>query len=221
MSGTRYAQFCALARAAEILGERWTLLIIRELLLGPKRFSDLTDRLGSVSPTMLTARLTALIESGVVRRALLPAFNTQVYELTGVGLGLKPVLREMIRWGGHFLFPMRRDDEFEPDWGLLALEAIARRSPAPASRIVLHIKHKDNVASFLVEGGKAGTTIAKSEGPGGAAITGGFDTLLRIIAGQLPLQRAVSGKLATVDGSMKIASMLPRLFELGEAPASS
>src|SRR5262249_33304957 len=60
---THYPQFCALARAAEIVGERWTLLIVRELLLGPKRFSDLVERLSGVSPTVLTGRLSALIES--------------------------------------------------------------------------------------------------------------------------------------------------------------
>ena len=86
MSGTRYAQFCALARAAEIIGERWTLLIIRELLLGPTRFGDLAARLRDVSPPLLTGRLNALIENGVVRRATLPApYNAQVYELTEAG----------------------------------------------------------------------------------------------------------------------------------------
>ena len=64
MSGTRYAQFCALARAAEIIGERWTLLIVRELLLGPARFGDLAARLDGVSPALLTGRLNALIEHG-------------------------------------------------------------------------------------------------------------------------------------------------------------
>src|SRR3990170_4910731 len=98
----RYSQFCALARAAEILGERWTLLIIRELLLRQKRFSDLSDRLSGVSPTVLTARLNALVEHGVVQRVTLPPpFNAQVYELTPIGLGLKPAIRELIRWGGH------------------------------------------------------------------------------------------------------------------------
>ena len=69
MSGTRYAQFCALARAAEIIGERWTLLIIRELLLAPMRFGDLEARLNDISPALLTGRLNALIENGVVRPA--------------------------------------------------------------------------------------------------------------------------------------------------------
>ena len=83
MSGTRYNQFCALARAAEIVGERWTLLIIRELLLSPMRFGDLRARLDDVSPALLTDRLNVLMEAGVVQRAALPApFNAQVYELT-------------------------------------------------------------------------------------------------------------------------------------------
>src|SRR6516225_4090599 len=140
MSGTRYNQFCALARAAEIIGERWTLLIIRELLLAPMRFGDLRVRLGDVSPALLTARLNALVDAGVVRRAALPApFNAQVYELTEVGGAIQPAIRELIRWGGRFLFPLRKDETFEPDWVLLALEAIARRTPTPMCRIGLRV----------------------------------------------------------------------------------
>jgi DNA-binding HxlR family transcriptional regulator len=209
MSGTRYAQFCALARAAEILGERWTFLIIRELLLGQKRFGDLSDRLSGVSPTVLTTRLNALIEYGVVQRVTLPPpFNAQVYELTPIGTGLKPAIRELIRWGGHFIFPMRPDDEFEPDWGLLALDANARRTPTPAHKIVLRIKHKSKIASFLIEGGETGTAITTIETT--------FDTLLPIISLQLPLEQAIRKKLATVEGSLRIARMLPRFFDRSE-----
>jgi len=101
MSGTPYNQFCALARAAEIIGERWTLLIIRELLLSPKRFGDLRARLDDVSPALLTDRLNVLMEAGVVQRAALPApFNAQVYELTETGRAVQPAIRELIRWGG-------------------------------------------------------------------------------------------------------------------------
>jgi DNA-binding HxlR family transcriptional regulator len=217
MSGTRYAQFCALARAAEILGERWTLLIIRELLLGRKRFSDLSDRLSGVSPTVLTARLNALIEQGVVQRATLPPpFNAQVYELTPVGLGLRPAVRELIRWGGHFIFPMRPDDEFDPDWGLLALDANARRTPTPPHKIVLRIRHKSRIASFLVEGGEAGTRVTRSDGPASAAIETTFKTLLPIISLKLPLEQAIAENAATVEGSLKIARMLPRFFDRSE-----
>jgi len=217
MSGTRYAQFCALARAAEILGERWTLLIIRELLLGQKRFSDLSDRLSSVSPTVLTTRLNALIEHGVVQRVTLPPpFNVQVYELTSIGLSLKPAIRELIRWGGHFIFPMRPGDEFDPDWGLLALDASARRTPTPPHKIVLRIKYKTKVASFLIEGGETGTTISKGDGPASAAIETTFDTLLPIISLKLPLDQAIRKSLATVEGSLRIARTLPRFFDRSE-----
>ncbi|MFP5305180.1 MAG: winged helix-turn-helix transcriptional regulator [Gammaproteobacteria bacterium] len=215
MSGTRYAQFCALARAAEILGERWTLLIIRELLLGPKRFGDLAGRLDGVSPTMLTSRLNALVESGVVQRATLPPpFNAQVYELTPVGQALRPAMRDLIRWGGHFLFPMREDDEFEPDWALLALDAIAGRARTPARRLALRIRHKTRTASFVVRGGDGGTTISSGEAPGATVIETGFDTLLRVLSGKLPLDRAVADGLARVDGSLTSARSLPRMFDL-------
>jgi DNA-binding HxlR family transcriptional regulator len=217
MTGTRYSQFCALARAAEVLGERWTLLIVRELLLGPKRFGDLCEHLQGVSPTLLTARLSSLIESGVVRRVALPSpYNAQVYELTEVGRGLAPAIRELIRWGGNFLFPMRADDVFEPDWVLLGLDAIVRRTPTPARKIVLRVRHKTKSASFLVTGGSDGSSITIGDGPGGAAIEARFDTLLRIIATELSLDEAVSAGLASVDGSIQIARVLPQLFDLSE-----
>ena len=217
MSGTRYAQFCALARAAEILGERWTLLIIRELLLGQKRFGDLSGRLSGVSPTVLTMRLNALIEHGVVQRVTLPPpFGVQVYELTPTGLNLKPAIRELIRWGGHFIFPMRPDDEFDPDWGLLALDANARRTPTPAHKIMLRIKYKNKVAGFLVEGGESGTTISKSDGPASPVIETTFDTLLPIISLKLSLEQAIRKNLAKVEGSLRVARMLPRFFDRSE-----
>ena len=224
MTQTHYPQFCALARAAEIVGERWTLLIVRELLLGPKRFGDLVERLSGVSPTVLTGRLNALIESGIARRAVLPApFNAQTYELTPVGLALKPAIRELIRWGGYFLFPPRPDDAFDPDWVLLGLEAIARQTPTPARRIALHVSHDGKSASFLVRGGQQGTAISCGDGPANAVIETRFDTLLRILSPQLPLEKAMSEKLVRVEGSVAAARSLPRLFDLSDrqpVPAS-
>jgi DNA-binding HxlR family transcriptional regulator len=217
MSKTRYTQFCALARAAEIVGERWTLLIVRELLLGPKRFGDLVERLSGVSPTVLSERLNALIETGVVARGTLPApYNAQVYELTDVGRGLRPAIRELIRWGGHFLFPMRDDDAFEPDWVLLGLDAVTRQTPTPAQKIVLRIRHKAKGANFVVEGGAAGTTIARGDGPGNAAIEARFDTVLQMLARKVSLDDAIAKRQAKVEGSLAAARMLPQLFDLAD-----
>ena len=217
MRASRYSQFCALARVADIIGERWTLLIMRELLLGPKRFGDLGERLKGVSPTLRTEHLNALIEFGVVRRATLAApFNAQVYELTEVGRDSQPAIRELIRWGGHFLLPMRPDEVFEPDWVLLALDAIALRRPTPACRIVLRLRHHGGLANFVVAGGPAGTSIVKGEGPGGAAIETRFDTLLRMLAAELSIDAAIAAKQIEIKGALRIARKLPRLFDLEE-----
>jgi DNA-binding HxlR family transcriptional regulator len=218
MSGIRYTQFCALARAAEIIGERWTLLIIRELLLSPMRFGDLGARLDGVSPALLSARLNALIESGVVQRATLPApFNAQVYELTETGRAIQPAIRELIRWGGRFLFPTRKDDTFEPDWALLALDAIARRTPTPICRIGLRVPHPDGSAGFVIEGGPEGTRIAKGDLVGGAVIEVRFDVLLQILAKQVPLDAAIASRQARIEGSTRALRKLPHLFDLATA----
>jgi DNA-binding HxlR family transcriptional regulator len=222
MSGTRYAQFCALARAAEIIGERWTLLIVRELMLGPMRFTDLGERLSGISPSLLTARLNGLVECGIVRRATLPAaFGAQVYELTGTGRAMRPAILELIRWGGRFLFPVRPDDAFEPDWALLALDAVARREPTPACRIGLRLVHQGKSASFLVEGGPAGTQIGKGDVSGGVVVETGFDTLLRILARDLSVDAAAATRRARITGPLRTARRLPDLFDLGNRRAPS
>ena len=150
MSNLHYPQFCALARAAEIIGERWTLLIIRELLLGPKRFGDLLDHLDGMSPSLLTTRLATLIKRNVVRRTTLPPpVSAQVYELTETGREIQqPAIRELIRWGGRFLFPPVPGDAFEPDWVLLGLDAIAKRSPVPEIRVGLVVHPWPEVGRF-------------------------------------------------------------------------
>lgn len=218
MSGTRYNQFCALARAAEIIGERWTLLIVRELLLASMRFGDLRERLGEVSPALLTDRLNALMEAGVVQRTVLPApFNAQVYELTETGRAIQPAIRELIRWGGRFLFPMRKGETFEPDWVLLALEAIARRTAVPRCRIGLRIPHPGGTAAFIIEGSAEGTRISKGESAGMAAIEARFDVLLQILGRHLPLDEAIASGAAKVEGSVQTVRKLPSLFELATA----
>ncbi|MDP3749934.1 MAG: helix-turn-helix domain-containing protein [Phenylobacterium sp.] len=215
MSGPRYAQFCALARAAEIVGERWTLLIVRELLLGPKRFSDLAERLDGISPTILTARLANLAEHGIVRRASLP-FNVQAYELTELGRELQPAIRELVRWGGRFLFPMRPDDHFEPEWVLLGLEAILRTTPTPPRRIGLRIGHKGASGRFLLEGGAEGARLARSDEAAEAELDTTFDVLLRVLSTELGLDAAVEEGRATVTGSTAVARRLPDFFDLSE-----
>ncbi|MER5667397.1 winged helix-turn-helix transcriptional regulator [Streptomyces mirabilis] len=95
-----YGQMCPLARSMDVLGERWTFLIVRELLLGPKRFKDLADTLPALGPNRLTARLRSLEAADVVRRSTLPPpAGVAVYELTERGEGLREPLIALGRWG--------------------------------------------------------------------------------------------------------------------------
>jgi DNA-binding HxlR family transcriptional regulator len=95
-----YSDRCGIARALDVVGERWALLVVRELLLGPKRFTDLRAGLPNVGPDMLTARLKELEAAGVVRRATLaPPAASKVYELTERGAELEPVILALGRWG--------------------------------------------------------------------------------------------------------------------------
>ncbi|NGM88269.1 transcriptional regulator [Parapusillimonas sp. SGNA-6] len=95
-----YLDGCAAAHALDIIGERWALLVVRELLLGPKRFSDLRAGLGAISPNVLSQRLAELEASAVVRRRKLPPpASVQVYELTDWGRELEPIILQLVRWG--------------------------------------------------------------------------------------------------------------------------
>src|SRR5581483_3949013 len=95
-----YADPCGIARALDVIGERWALLVVRELMLGPRRFGQLRDGLPDTSPNVLSQRLRELEDDGVVRRQLLPPpASVVVYELTERGQSLGPVLMELGRWG--------------------------------------------------------------------------------------------------------------------------
>src|SRR6266849_8099001 len=217
MSNLHYPQFCALARAAELIGERWTLLIIRELLLGPKRFGDLLDHLDGMSPTLLTARLNALVNSNVVRRITLPRpVNAQLYELTDIGREIQPAIRELIRWGGRFLFPPVPGDTFEPDWVLLGLDAIAKRTAVPEVSVGLVVTHGKKSADFTVAGGRSGTTIQKGMADCKGTLEAPFDAVLQIVGMGVSLQDALATKRARVSGSMALVRKLPLLFDLAE-----
>jgi len=118
VSQRRYRQFCPLAKALDVLGERWTLLIVRELMSGPKRYTDLREGLPGLATDLLATRLRELQETGVIdRREVPPPTPATVYELTARGQALKPVIRELARWGR----PLLREpaDDHLPDSALL------------------------------------------------------------------------------------------------------
>lgn len=118
-----YQQYCGLARGLDLVGERWTLLIVRNLLLGPRRYSDLLAELPGITTNLLAKRLQDMEATGlIVREDRPPPVPATVYALSELGAALEPVLSELGRWGGRFLDGPKPGDIFNLGWGLLSLK---------------------------------------------------------------------------------------------------
>lgn len=145
--GRCYHQYCPIAHALDLVGERWSLLVVRELNHGPLRYTDLLERLHGVSTNVLAARLRQLEADGVVaRRTLPPPAASAVYELTELGLGLGPVLGALAHWGARSLGPPTADSELVVGWLERALRT-AVGTAAPAGSFEFHAG--DEVASIV------------------------------------------------------------------------
>ncbi len=118
----RYGQRCPLARALDVVGDRWNLLVVRELMVGPRRYTDLLDGLPGIGTNILAARLRDLGEAGIVtRRSLPPPTAVTVYELTEAGRALGPSLTALRNWGAAYAPPPRGGDSMRPAWAAQAV----------------------------------------------------------------------------------------------------
>lgn len=151
MARRSYEQYCAVAKALDVIGERWTLLILRDLVhLGPRRFSDLRDGLPGIGPNLLTERLRHVEREGLVRRRRLsPPARGVVYELTELGSGLERTIIELGRWGGNFMAERSTSDVFFPSGHISAIRATFRGEDARG----IHARYEFRVdgESFHVE----------------------------------------------------------------------
>ncbi|HZO96955.1 MAG TPA: helix-turn-helix domain-containing protein [Gaiellaceae bacterium] len=144
-----YDQYCPVAHALDLVGERWALLVVRELMHGPKRYTDLADHLPGIGTNVLASRLRDLEAAGLVtKRTLPPPAASRVYELTDYGRDLKGVIRELALWGARSLGPPSDEDELFPGWLENAVDTVLA-PVAPAGRFVFRVG--DEVAS-LVDG---------------------------------------------------------------------
>jgi DNA-binding HxlR family transcriptional regulator len=214
----RYAQFCPLTRAVEILGERWTILILRELFPGAKRFSDLKSALNGVSPSVLADRLARLEERGIVAKRVVPPAVIPIYELDEAGRALAPVLADLTRWGMRFLGTPGPGDRIRPEWLLLGLQTFARTHATEAIGAKLCISDDDESIDIYVRGGDSGTTASVSAMP--------FDVTLR--AAPVDMLMFASGILAPdagsalqCDGDAAVARRIPALFDFRPADAAA
>lgn len=127
MSSRSYGQYCAIAKSLDVMGDRWTLLIVRELLDGPRRYGDLLSRLAPIATDMLAGRLRHMEAHGLVRKRELPQpVSATVYELTDDGQALEGVIDAIARWGRPLLESRGPSEVVRPEWLVRAVRAYVR-----------------------------------------------------------------------------------------------
>jgi DNA-binding HxlR family transcriptional regulator len=209
----RYGQFCGLASALDALGERWTLLIVRELLLGPLRFTELSANLPGLGPNLLAERLRGLVELGVVQRcAVAGDARGKLYELTALGEQLRRPIVDLARWGLGFVEPEDAGVN-RAEWGLLALRTMIRPDVVAPVEESYEIRLDERTFHIAV----ADSAARVYRGPAAAAaveITADARTFVEIGARTLnPFQAVVSGRLK-MTGAPEAISRCVRLLGL-------
>lgn len=221
MTAFRYAQYCPVARAAEVVGNRWSLLVLRELTLGPQRFSDLRRRLAGVSASVLAERLAALERFEVIETAELPPpAASRVYRLTAHGEAFRPVLAALLRWGLRWMGAPSEGDHFEPDWLRFVLQTFAAPGPTPARRYELHVEADGPNERIRFEGGEEGLRLVDDTRPADLVLEGGPADLLGLLSGLLSAD-AARARGARLVGDLAALADLPRQFDFGSRARST
>ena len=208
MDRRTYGDPCGVARALDAVGERWALLVVRELLLGPKRFSALHRGLGAASQNVLAQRLRELEAAGIVRRRRLgPPSGSSVYELTEQGSELEPVLIALAQWGRNR--PMTAEAELSVDALVLALKTTFDPVAAGDLEASLDLQVDDDQLELAVTGGRLAITRASAKDPD-ATLRTDAPTLRELALRKRPLDDAAAAGDVAIDGDV---AALQRLLD--------
>jgi DNA-binding HxlR family transcriptional regulator len=201
-----YEQYCPLAHALGVVGERWTLLVVRELLHGPKRYTDLVEGLPGIGTNVLASRLRDLEQFGVVRkRKLPPPAASTVYELSEYGSELEEVMCALARWGARSLGPPGPDDELYPEWGVNALPALFNGEAARGLTETYVLAVGPDLFTARIEDGHLQASVGAAE-DADLRVETDMDTFFALAAGDLSPTDAIARGRAKIDGD-------PAVFE--------
>jgi DNA-binding HxlR family transcriptional regulator len=211
MPAANYGQYCGVARGLEIVGDRWTLLVVRELLTGPRRFSHLQAGLAGVPTNLLVERLQRLEQTGVVSRTRTETDARGIrYELTPFGHQLEQVILPLARWGSSLLDSPGPGDVYHLRWFILTMRAQFDPAAATGPPCVYEFRVDGEVIHATIDGGQ----LDARDGPAAApdvVLTADRETFLRWRTGQLSRQRAIADGLA-ISGGLPQLERLEQLF---------
>lgn len=205
MGKRSYDEYCGLARALDVVGERWTLLIVRNLLLGPLRYSDLLRGLPGITTNLLAKRLREMEQGGLVARTR-PAGGEpgHAYGLTGLGLALEPAVQELAKWGWHWMTGPRPGDHRDLEWLLVS----TRRRYVGG----LHLS-----AELLVDGAPYHFVLAGDEATIARGPLPGADLRVRVPAGTLVKLLVEGWPREGVPDALRVEGGADRLRSLVDA----
>jgi DNA-binding HxlR family transcriptional regulator len=213
MSNRDYGQFCGLVRAVEIVGERWGLLIVRDLILGPKRFTDLHRGLPRIPTNVLSARLKGLEEAGVVQRVVQPRPGSGVaYELTEYGRDLEDILLRLGLWGARSLGEPGPEDIVTPDTMTLALRATFRPEEARGLRAGYELHVGPVAVHARVDNGKLDAQPGPLPDPDLVIECG--PAIRALLAGELTLEQATASGDVILTGKKDLFPYFLRAFQI-------
>jgi len=219
MTSRTYGQYCGLAYALELVGERWALLIIRDLIPSPKRFTDLRRGLPRIPTNILSARLKELEGAGIVHRRVLPRPDgSVVYELTDYGGGLEGVVLQLGLWGARSLGQARPDDIVTTDSLVMALRATFQPEQAHDLEVTYELHVGDIVIHARIDNG----TLQVAEGPAAQAdlVIQTSPELRSLLAGELSPSDAIANGSVKLTGDPDLLARFVQVFHI-PAPLST
>jgi DNA-binding HxlR family transcriptional regulator len=186
-----YGQYCALAKALDVVGDRWTLLIVRELLIRKAaRYTDLRDGLPGIATNLLAERLRELVEVGVVARdEAPPPVAATLYRLTPRGTALKAAVAALGAWGGPAMGEIGPDEEFRSHWLALPIELRLRDGRPEARPVVVEVRTGEEPIYLRTQDGTVRVESVPAEKPD-AIVEGRPRVVLGLLYGELSLARA-------------------------------
>lgn len=218
MRPREYRQYCATARALDVVGERWTLLLVRELLTGPKRNKDLLVNLPGIGTNLLAARLRKLESDGLVERAILPPpAGSTVYQLTELGARLEPAIMALARWGQHLLGDPDEQDEVRPSWVILGMKSVFRPERAANLDETYEFRISGDVFWISVQNGTTDAGQGHARAPD-LIVEADLDTFLEVHAARQSARDVVeSGAARLLAGDVEALARCLYVFGISDS----
>ena len=214
----KFDQYCPVAHALSLVGERWSLLIVRELMHGPKRYTDLAHGLPGIGTNILAARLKELEGCGIVeKRTLPPPAASTVYELTEYGAELREAMYALARWGARTIGPPGPDDELYPEWGVNALPALFVAEAARGLTETYSLVVEGDAFTARVADGMLEPSMGVAE-DADMVVETDMETFFGLASGELAPGDAVKSGRAKLQGDLealercfRVLSLAPRI----------